>query len=50
MHLKIENVENELDIRVESLIIEIEKYRDDYRKQLDGFKINFQKYVRKIIF
>ncbi len=46
MKLKIENIEYELDIRTESLIIEIQNYRDEYRLQLDKYKKDFEKYLR----
>ncbi len=42
--LKIENIENEMDIRVESMISEIHNYRDEYRLQLDKYKKEFEKY------
>jgi pyrimidine operon attenuation protein/uracil phosphoribosyltransferase len=45
LKLKIENIENEMDIRVESMIIEIQNYRDDYRLQLDKYKKDFEKYI-----
>ena len=41
---KVESLENEMDIRVESLIAEIHKYRDDYRFRLNNSKTEFQKY------
>ena len=41
--MKIENIENEMDIRVESLISEIHKYRDDYRLQLNKYKEELKK-------
>ncbi len=44
MMLKIENIENEMDIRVESMISEIQKYRYHNRLQLDKYKMEFQKY------
>jgi len=36
--LKIQNVELEMDIRVESLISSIHDYRDECKKKLDRFK------------
>ena len=42
--LKIENIENDIDIRVESMISEIHNYRDYYRLQLDKYKKEFEKY------
>jgi hypothetical protein len=44
MKLKIENIEYELNIRTESLIIEIQNYRDEYSMQLDKYKKDFEKY------
>jgi hypothetical protein len=38
LNLKIENIENEMDIRVESLIASIHDYRDECKKKLDNFK------------
>jgi hypothetical protein len=43
MQLKMLNVENEMDIRVESLILEIQNYRDVYKLQLEKYKENFEK-------
>ena len=43
MQSKIEKIENEMDIRVESLISEIHQYRDDYREKLNKFKEDFKK-------
>jgi hypothetical protein len=40
---KVETLENEMDIRVESLIAEIHNYRDDYRLRLNNSKTEFQK-------
>jgi hypothetical protein len=45
LKLKIENIEYEMDIRTESLIIEIQNYRDEYRLQLDKYKKDFEKYI-----
>ncbi len=47
MQLKIENIENEMDIRVESLISEINQYRYVYRVQLDFKKWEFNKNFKK---
>ena len=41
--------ENEMDIRVESMISEIHNYRDHYRLQLDKYKMEFQKYCLIIL-
>jgi hypothetical protein len=43
MQTKIYNIENEMDIRVESLISEINQYRDDYREKLKKYKEDFKK-------
>jgi hypothetical protein len=43
MQSKIYNIENEMDIRVESLISEINQYCDDYRLQLNKYKEDFKK-------
>ena len=43
MQLKMVNVENEMDIRVESLILEIQNYRDAYKLQLEKYLENFEK-------
>jgi hypothetical protein len=45
MMLKLKNIENEMDIRVESMISEIHNYRDHYRLQLNKYKIELQKYI-----
>ncbi len=43
MQSKIYNIENEMDIRVEALISEINQYRDDYRLKLKKYKEDFKK-------
>jgi hypothetical protein len=43
--LKLKNIENEMDIRVEPMISEINNYRDHYRLQLNKYKIELQKYI-----
>jgi hypothetical protein len=43
MQLKVENIENELDMKVESLIEDIHKFRDDLRLQLNKYKQDFGK-------
>jgi hypothetical protein len=45
MQLKIENIEFEIDIRVESLIEEVHSYRDIFMLQLKKHKQDFEKYV-----
>ena len=40
---KVEELEIEMDIRVESLIMEIHKLRDDCRLKLENSKQEFQK-------
>jgi hypothetical protein len=42
MQSKIENIENEMDIRVESLIGEIHTLRDDFMFQLEKYKQDFE--------
>ena len=41
---KIESIEFEMDIRVESLIEDIHKYRDEYKNKLVIYKEKFIKY------
>ena len=43
LNLKIEGIENEMDIRVESLIASIHKYREEYKIKLETVKKEFQK-------
>lgn len=43
MIYKIEIIQNEIDLRVESLVEQIHKYRDDCMKKLDCFKKDFLK-------
>ena len=45
-NLKIERIENEMDIRVESLIESIHKYREECKIKLETVKEEFQKYKR----
>jgi hypothetical protein len=40
---KIENIEIEMDIRVESLISSIHDYRDECKKKLDLIRDDFKK-------
>ena len=42
MQLKIENLENEMDIRVESLISNIQKYRDEFMQKLKQYKSDLE--------
>jgi hypothetical protein len=41
---KIECIEFEMDIRIESLIDNLHKYRDDYKNKLFMYKEKFKKY------
>ena len=43
MQLKIESLENQMDLRVESLITEIRQYRDEYMDKLKSYIIEFEK-------
>jgi hypothetical protein len=43
MQLKIETIENEIDIRVESLVAEIQRYGDDFKLQLNKYKQDLEK-------
>jgi hypothetical protein len=43
MQLKIETLEDQMDLRVESLIIEIHKYRDEYMEKLKKYKNDLHK-------
>ena len=43
MQIKIVSLENEMDVRVESLIAQIHKYRDKYVDKLRSFKAKFEK-------
>jgi hypothetical protein len=45
IQLKLENIENEIDLRVESLVAEIHNYGEKLRLQLNNNKMDFQKYV-----
>ena len=40
---KVEVIENEMDIRVQSLIMELHEYRDGCRRMLENSKEEFQK-------
>jgi hypothetical protein len=50
LNQKIENIEFEMDIRVESLIADIHKYRDKYKHKLDIYKEKFKKYFVILVF
>jgi hypothetical protein len=43
LNSKIEDIENEMDKRVESLVASIHDYRDECKKKLDLIKEDFQK-------
>ena len=43
LNLKIESIENEMDIRVESLVSSIHDYRDECKKKLDSIINDFKK-------
>jgi hypothetical protein len=43
MQLKIESIENEMDMRVKSLILQIQKYHENYKSKLVKYKDDFQK-------
>jgi hypothetical protein len=40
---KIENIENEMDLRVKSLVSSIHDYRDECKKKLDLIRDDFKK-------
>ncbi len=40
---KIENIENEMDLRVESLVSSIHDYRDECKKKLNLIRDDFKK-------
>ena len=40
---KIENIENEMDMRVESLVSSIHDYRDECKNRLDLIRDHFKK-------
>ena len=40
---KIETIENEMDVRVESLVSSIHDHRDECKKELDLIKEDFKK-------
>jgi hypothetical protein len=42
MQQKIQHIENEMDLRVESLVKEIHKYRLDFRLKLKEYKQDFE--------
>jgi hypothetical protein len=42
---KLEIIESEMDMRVESLISSIHDYRDECKKKLDSIKDDFKKYL-----
>ncbi len=42
MQLELEHIENEMDVRVESLIEEIHRYRVGFMLQLNKYKKDFE--------
>ena len=45
MQLKIESLEDQMDLKVESLISEIHKHRDEYMEKLNKFKMDLKKLI-----
>jgi hypothetical protein len=45
MQLKIESFENEIFLRVNSLLLEAEKHRENYRSQMIKYKEYFSRYT-----
>ena len=43
MQIKIDSLKREMDLRVESLIGQIHKYRDEYVEKFKYFKVEFEK-------
>ena len=48
LNAKIESIENEMDLRVESLISSIHDYREECKKKLDTIKEDFKKLILTI--
>ncbi len=46
--LTIGNIENEMDLRAESMISEIHNYRDEHMLQLDKYKKNLEEYLKNL--
>jgi hypothetical protein len=45
MQNKLINIENEMDIRVESLVDEIHQYRNEFKLELNDFQREFEEYL-----
>ena len=45
LNAKIESIENEMDIRVESLVSSIHDYREECKKKLDTIRDHFEKLI-----
>ncbi len=45
LNSKLESIENEMDIRVESLVATIHDYRDECKKKLDFIKDELKKFL-----
>jgi hypothetical protein len=43
MQLKIETLEDQMDLRLESLITEIRQYKDEYMEKLNKFKVDLKR-------
>jgi hypothetical protein len=41
--IKFENIENEMEIRLESIISDAYKFQDDFKKRLNSYKNEFKK-------
>ena len=45
LNAKIKSIENEMDIRVESLVSSIRDYRKECKTKLDSYKNDFKKLI-----
>ena len=50
MQIKIDSLKREMDLRVESLIGQIHKYRDEYVEKFKYFKVEFEKWGSNLFF
>lgn len=47
VRIKIFNIENEMDIRVESLVAEIHQHRNELKLELNEYQNQFEEYKKK---
>jgi hypothetical protein len=50
LRIRIERIENEIDIRVESIVAKAHSYGEELRMELKKFKEDFERYIKNELF